>query len=555
MKKTAFFIAAVMAASVFAAGCEKNESDGSGYSFDYAMVGHPESLDPQFAVDECSLTVIGNLYSGLLQSDENGNIQNAVAENYTVSSDGLTYTFKIRDNCYWFFDENEDEEVSDDECINVTAYDFEFAFRRIFNPETCSPHREKYLCLKNADDIIKGNMDYTQIGVYAQNETELVFQLDYKSAEFLNSLTLTPAMPCNEEFFYSTKGRYGLDDESVMSNGAFFVRQWFYDPYGNDNFVYMQRNLANSDYDRIYPVAVNFYMKDSYADAQAAFEAGESSALLSFTCDAKMKEESNVKMYKNYTAGIISNPDNPRYSNSNIKKALAFGIDKEAFEGEVSEDLSKAYGIIPPGVTIDGKSYRELASDKKAYISTADNIPVEYNPELAVNYFETGMRQMDLQSLENIKLLVPENLMDMEYLHLVTQNWQTLFGFYIGIEEVPEEEFYSRIAEKDYTLAIYPLTCDYNSPLSVIEQFTSSKNSFGYSNSSVDILYKELGKIGNYEEHLDELLELEKLILNDFNFIPVFYKGEYEIMNGGNADIIYQPFTKQVLFRYAKYFE
>lgn len=548
-------MAAIIALSAFAAGCEKNESDGSGYSFDYAMVGHPESLDPQFAEDECSMTVIGNLYSGLLKMDENGNIVNDAAEDYTVSSDGLTYTFKIRDNCYWFFDEDEDEQVTDDECINVTAYDFEFAFRRLFNPETCSPHREKFLCLKNAQDIVKGNMDYTQIGVHAQNETELVFQLDYKNAEFLNLLTLTPAMPCNEEFFYSTKGRYGLDDESVMSNGAFFVRQWFYDPYGSDNFVYMQRNLANTNYDRIYPVAVNFYMKDNYADAKAAFDAGESNVMLAFTCDAKTKEENNVKLYQNYTAGIIANPDNPRYSNTNIKKALAFGIDKEAFDGEVSEDLSKAYGIIPPGVTVDGKSYRELCPDKKAYFSKYDSTTVEYNPELAINYYETGMRQMDLQSLENIKLLVPEGLMDMEYLHLVTQNWQTLFGFYIGIEEVTEEEFYNRIESRDYTLALYPLTGNYNSPVSVLEQFTSAVNPFEYSNSTVDILCKELDKMGNYEEHLSEILELEKIILNDFDFIPVFYKGEYEIMSGGNADIIYQPFTKQLFFRYAKYFE
>jgi len=544
-----------MLASILGVGCEKNESDGSGYSFDYAMVGHPESLDPQFASDECSYTIIGNLYSGLLETDENGNLKNAVAEDYSVSSDGLTYTFKIRDNCYWFFDENEDETVSDDECVNVTAYDFQFAFRRLFNPETCSPHREKYLCLKNAGSIINGNADYSEIGVYAQSDTELVFQLDYKSAGFLNSLTLTPAMPCNEEFFYSTKGRYGLDDKSVMSNGAFFVRQWFYDPYGSDNFVYMQRNLANNEYDRIYPVAVNFYMKDSIAEAVNAFEEGESNVLLSYVCDDISNEEDNVKLYQNHTVGIIANPENPRYSNSNIKKALAFGIDKESFESESPEDITKAYGIIPPGITVNGKSYRDLRSDKDAYISSADNVPIEYNPDLAVSYYETGMRQMDLQSLENIKLLVPENLVDTDYLHYVTQNWQTLFGFYIGIEEVPEDEFYSRIEEKDYTLALYPLSGDYNSPLSVIEQFTTEKNGFGYSSSTIDILFDELNKSGDYEQSLDDILDTEKRILNDFEFIPVFYKGEYEIMKSGNADIIYQPFTKQLFFRYAKYFE
>lgn len=555
MKKPFALTALLMALSVMLTGCEKTESDGSNYSFDYAMVGHPESLDPQFAVDECSLTVIGNIYTGLVETDENGTLKNAAALDYTVSEDGLTYSFRLRDNCYWFYDEDEDETVSDDECKPVTAYDFEFAFRRIFNPETCSPHREKYLCLKNAQSIINGNTDYTQIGVHALSDTELVFELDYECADFLNLLALTPAMPCNEEFFYSTKGRYGLDDESVMSDGAFFIRQWFYDPYGNDNFIYMQRNLANTEYDRIYPTAVNFYMKDSFSEAQSAFDTGESDILMSFTCTDKIKEENNVKMYRNYTAGIISNPDNPRYSNLNIKKALAFGIDKESFDGHISEDASKAYGIIPPGITVEGKSYRELVPEKNAYISSGDSKTVEYNPELAVSYYEKGMNQMNLQSLENIKLLVPENLMDIEYLHLVTQNWQSLFGFYIGIEEVPEEEFYSRIAERDFTLAVYPITGEYNSPVSVIEQFSTDINKFGYSNPQIDLLCDSLNKINDFSENTDALLEAEKLILDTFDFIPVFYKSEYLIMGSGNDDVYYDPFTKQLDFRHAKYFE
>ena len=83
---------------------------------------------------------------------------------------------------------------------------------------------------------------------------------------------------------------------------------------------------------------------------------------------------------------------------------------------------------------------------------------------------------MDLQSLENIKILVPENYMDVEHLHFVTQNWQTLFGFYIGIEEVPEEDYYHRLKTGDYVMALYPLSlciltrargCDISTPLRI----------------------------------------------------------------------------------------
>ncbi len=556
MKKIlSLFTAAVLSSAVFMTACEKQRSSGANYSFDYAMVGHPVSLDPQFANDKCSLEVIGNLYTGLLEMNNDGTLKKAAAEDYTVSSDGLVYNFKLRKNCYWFIDENKDEEVSDDECFSVTAHDFEFAFKRIFNPETCSPHRETYRCLKNAEGIINGSADYNTIGVHALSDTELVFELDYPSTDFLNSLTFTPAMPCNEKFFYETKGRYGLDDQSVMSNGAFFIRQWFYDKYGNDNFVYMQRNLANNDYDTIYPTALNFYMKDTYADAQTAFENGESDVLMSFLCSDKLKEENNIETYTNYTIGIIANPSNSKYGNKSIRKALAYGIDKEAFEGQISEDLSKAYGIIAPDICTDGNKYRKLNPDKLASILLHDKSNIEYNPELAVSHYNDGMKQMNLQSLDNIKLLVPEQLMDTEYLHLVTQSWQTLFGFYIGIEEVPEDEFYQRIEDEEYALAVYPLSGDYNSPVSFIKKFASKNNNFGFSNPELDNILKEIDKCPDAASAAQKCLEAEKIIINEFLFIPVFYKSEYEIMSNGNHDIKYDPFTKQLLFRQAKYFE
>ena len=80
---------------------------------------------------------------------------------------------------------------------------------------------------------------------------------------------------------------------------------------------------------------------------------------------------------------------------------------------------------------------------------------------------------------------MPKDLLDTEHLHLVTQNWQTLFGIYIGIEEVPQEEFEERIKNKDYTMAIYPLTGSYNSPMAFIRNFTSKDSPFGYKNEDV----------------------------------------------------------------------
>ncbi len=535
-------------------GCTENRSDGANYSFDCALPGNPESLDPQFASDSNSMTVIANLFTGLVTMNDKGEISNAAAESYTISDDMLTYTFKIRDDCYWYFDEDEDEETDENEVTPISAYDFVFAFRRIFNPETCSPHREKFRCLKNAGKIIDKDADYSEIGVRAISDRELVFELEYPSAGFLSSLSTTPAMPCNEEFFNSTKGRYGLDDRSVISNGAFFVRQWFYDPYGNDNFIYMGRNDKNGTYDKIYPSYLNFFIKRSRKEAAESFSGSTSDVLLTFDFDAGKNKDHVVRAYQNYTLGIITNPDNSAYSNPDIKKALAYGIDKDNFEGQISSDLQPAYSVIPPGISFLNKSYRELISEKTVAVDE-DGKPISYDPELALSYYKKGMSNMGLQSLENIKILVPEDIMDTEYLHLVTQNWQTLFGFYIGIEEVPEDEYYNRIDDGEYTMAIYPLSGSYNNPLAVLEEFETGNSSWGFSDSRVDGVIDEVRMLDNYNNGLELIAEGEKAILNNFEFIPVFYKTEYEVMGQGNDDILYDPFTKQLYFRYAKYYE
>ncbi len=535
-------------------GCTENRSDGANYSFDCALPGNPESLDPQFASDSNSMTVIANLFTGLVTMNDKGEISNAAAESYTISDDMLTYTFKIRDDCYWYFDEDEDEETDENEVTPISAYDFVFAFRRIFNPETCSPHREKFRCLKNAGKIIDKDADYSEIGVRAISDRELVFELEYPSAGFLSSLSTTPAMPCNEEFFNSTKGRYGLDDRSVISNGAFFVRQWFYDPYGNDNFIYMGRNDKNGTYDKIYPSYLNFFIKRSRKEAAESFSGSTSDVLLTFDFDAGKNKDHVVRAYQNYTLGIITNPENSAYSNPDIKKALAYGIDKDNFEGQISSDLQPAYSVIPPGISFLNKSYRELISEKTVAVDE-DGKPISYDPELALSYYKKGMSNMGLQSLENIKILVPEDIMDTEYLHLVTQNWQTLFGFYIGIEEVPEDEYYNRIDDGEYTMAIYPLSGSYNNPLAVLEEFETGNSSWGFFDSRVDGVIDEVRMLDNYNNGLELIAEGEKAILNNFEFIPVFYKTEYEVMGQGNDDILYDPFTKQLYFRYAKYYE
>ena len=353
-------LAALLLAAVFlpltCSGCslpfQKQDGDGSGYLFTASLTSNPKSLDPQSATDASSKTIIENLYEGLMELDETGTPQPAAAESYTISPDGCTYTFELHNDRYWFFDENQNDEIDDGEKWAVTAADYVYAFQRIFNPETQSPYTDAFSCLKNAQAIQSGQADYTTIGVQAISSTQLQFTLDHPNTRFLSLLATTAAMPCSQSFFEQTKGRYGLDQDSVASCGAFYMRLWFYDPYGKDNLIYMRRNAANTPARSVSPTNLTFQIRNTQQAAADDFAAGNADVLVTPIQQTQYTDSENytTTAERATTLGLIFNPDFAAFHNANIRKGLSMGINRFAIGKNSNDDLKGAFSIIPPAV-------------------------------------------------------------------------------------------------------------------------------------------------------------------------------------------------------------
>lgn len=553
-KKSRYFAVFLTAACAmqFCAGCsvpflEKQESDGSGYLFTASLPANPKSLDPQSATDAASKTIIENLYEGLVELDENGSPQLAAAESYTTSADGLVYTFLLKNDRYWFYDANQDDVVDDDETWKVTASDYAYAFQRIFDPQTQSPYTTMFSCLQNADAVQSGQPDPSEIGVRAVSDTELQFTLSRPDAEFLSNLASTAAMPCNENFFQQTKGRYGLDKESVASCGAFYLRLWFYDQYGNQNQIFMRRNAVNAKARSVYPTNLTFQIRKSSDEAAADFTDGTSDLMTSSVYQPQYMESDNysVTATRSVTLGLIFNPDDTAFANAKIRKALSMGIDRANIGGNSSGDLLPAYGLIPPAIHWNGTSYRDTYPDAQT----------AYDPDAALTLFQQGMQELGRESLDSAKILVCASLMDCDNLHDVIQTWQEVFGFYIGIEEVSESDYWDRLQSKNYTVAVCGITASYDSPAGVLEQFSSRTNPFYYANGTTDAAIQALHQCGSKEELQQKCAQLEQSLLDECVFLPIFYKNQYCITKSNNKDIGYDPFSGALNFRNAKHFE
>ena len=526
-------------------GCTPaEENTGAGYMFTAVLPDDPGCLDPQFTDSKNAQIVLRNTMEGLMRPDSTGAPVLAGAASVTASEDGLSYLFTLRDNAYWF-----SKDMDSDRPERVTSRDYVFAFRRLVDPEMCSPYGEDFACIKNAAAILDGKDTPQHLGVSAPDGNTVLFELDYPNPDFLTLLSRTCAVPCNEEFFYSTNGRYGLDDSTVLCNGPFYLTQWVYDQYGSGNFLTFRKNKHYHDPDAVFPVSLQFNIMHSRAEAEADFLDGGEDVILTDQYFPKYLHDPKYSVQTSActTMGLIFNPEDENMKNLSLRKALAFGLDRTKLAEEVSEDIDIAYGIVPPAVTLLGTSYRSIQADEPL----AD----PYDPKAAFDQFARANAELDLGAAGSIRILVPSTLNDTDALLAMCQEWQDLFGYYIGIESVTPEELDDRIASGDYSIALYSLTPAHDGCLSAMETFSDHAALFGFRSGDFAKLLEGLSRPTDLSATAALCADMEQVILQSRTFIPLFYKNSYLITTADNTDIRFDPFTRSADFRDAKHFE
>ena len=160
MRKLSKIISLVLVISlVFSLiGCSNSDEEKS-VIYNTTTLIH--NIDPQLANNETEFQIVYNTFEGLFKYNEKSEIVNGVVDSYKVKNNGLTYEFKLKSDIKWANGEP------------LTAYDFEFGFRRAVDKNINSPYSYLLLPIKNAEKILKGKMKANKIGVKAINDKEL----------------------------------------------------------------------------------------------------------------------------------------------------------------------------------------------------------------------------------------------------------------------------------------------------------------------------------------------------------------------------------------------
>lgn len=496
-------------------GCGSRGGD----SFGFTLTAEPKQIDPQVASDAASLAVIEATFEGLARLDENGNITEGAAS-WTVSADKKTYTFKLKES-YWSTVKVRGTETGFEDPVMVTAYDFEFGMRRTADPTTASPYAS----------LMRG------VEVKAVDDLTLRITLSAPDERFLEKLVTPGFMPCNQAFFEYTGGRYGLEKQYILTNGAFYVSAW---EHGTS--VSLKKNGYYHQASEVLPSAVKYRVTKSADEDFELLRSGNlDAALVPESClDAAEKADIRLVEMRDTVQYLWMNQSVPALQNVHIRKALAAAIEWDALRENLPPGYTFSHSFTAPA------ALHALQADAiRAYTTDAAK---------ATALLKQGMAQLQTEKAPTLTLLAADDENSANLARYILQSFSKNLSIQCTLQLVDAQTLAARVQAGNYELAVYAVTGKGLTAKENLEIFTStvsSGNFARFADPTFDALYASVG------EDTAAITRLSDYLYERCPVLPLgYYTRYYGVRNGCEGVTVY-PFNggargATVSFRYAE---
>ncbi len=470
----------------------------------------PLTLDPQLNSAADGGHIINNTYEGLMR-EVDGEIVPGIAESYTVSEDGLVYTFKLRESKW-----------SDGQPL--TAKDFEFAWKRGVNPETASEYMYLFESanILNAGEIGKGNKSIDELGVKALDDYTLEVTLSTPTEYFLQLVCFPTMMPVREDVV-DNDGAWAKDPAKIVSNGPFVLTEYKM----GDQLVLSK----NSNYWKAEDVTLEkiiCYMIVDESTAHTKYTAGELDVNEFIPADEMPKLMAEDPTFyilpKIGTYYFAFNMNNEALQDARIRKALSLAINREQIVNEVTRSGQiVAHGFMPDGVTDhEGNPFNETAGD----YGVADKGDVETAKALLA---EAGYP--DGAGLPEIEILYNTGESHKKIAEALQEMWKQNLGVNVKLTNQEWAVFQETTNNNQFdSLARRGWIGDYNDPQTMLEIFESNngQNIGRYNNPQFDA-EMAASRTTTGAERMEHLFKAHDILMEDMPMIPVYYYS-YPIM-------------------------
>ena len=512
MKKRLIGTGLVLATGILLSACGQSNTDTSTYSSTFSA--NPTTFNYLLDYYADNTAVITNLVDGLLENDSYGNLVPALAEDWSVSSDGLTYTYQLRKDAKWYTADGE-------EYASVKAQDFVTGIKYAADNKGQAMDLIQN-SIKGLNDYVTGvTNDFSTVGVKALDDYTVEYTLTRPEPYWNSKTTNSILFPVNEEFLKSKDKDFGtLTPDSILYNGPYLLKdftskssiEYVKNPhyYDHDKVTIEKVKLAyfdGSDQEMtirnfesgaysiagVYPNSSNYAKtKEKYQDNIVYSLQDKTSWYFSFNV--------NRKTY-NHTAKTTDEQKKSAQTailNKNFRQAINFGIDRTAYSaqsnGEEAASKTLRNTLVPPTfVQVGDKTFGEVTASKLVNYGTewsginlADAQDAYFNKEKAQAKFAEAKKELEAQGVTfPIHLDVPvdqTNKNAVSGMNSVKQTLETVLGsdnIVIDVQQLSTDDFGNvaflapNPAARDYDLNFDGWVGDYQDPSTYLDPFNA----------------------------------------------------------------------------------
>ncbi|MEO0366059.1 MAG: peptide ABC transporter substrate-binding protein [Pseudomonadota bacterium] len=466
-----------------------------------AIPAPPQSLDPHRAEGTGSGAILRDLYEGLTGEAPGGELVPGAAESWTISDDGLVYTFTLRDGLRW---SNGDP---------LVAEDFAAGLRRTIDPATASAYAPLLKPIQNASPVTAGELPVDELGIRALDERTLELRLEQPTPFFLGLLTSWVTFPLHRESFEAHGLRFVRSEHSVTNGPYTLVDQRVGDR------ITLKKNPNYRDAANVAIEQVEYLAIEDTATELRLFEAGELDITSSTpngqfqSLKARYGDQLHVTTNLSVYFMVFDLTEAP-FSDVRLREAMSIALDRDALtESVLGAGQTGAFGVVPPGIAnYDSFSFdwRELPRDQQ--LARAREL-----------YREAGF-----DDSTPLKATLIYNTGDAH--RKVAVALQAMVREALGARlEVTNQEFRVMLSNREkrelWDIMRLGWTGDYNDPNTYLEIFRSGhpQNFAGYQNTEYDRLLDEAARTLDLSVRRELLHEAEQTLMEDHPILPMYF--------------------------------
>lgn len=507
MKKTLSLLLVFLL--IFTSCGQKKPQHSSQRMIQIGMNSKPLSLDPRFGGDHASSQIVRMLFEGLMRYDQKGEIVPAIAKSYDLSEDAKTYTFHLRKSRW-------------NNGIPLTAYDFEYSWKKAVDPKSSSQYAYNFYVLENAKQVAHGEKDVSELGVQALDDHTLQVRLRYPVPYFLELIASTLFMPVCKEVAEANPSWVHQQGTEFVCNGPYNLAKW-----NTTSGIQVKKNPRYWAISQVNNPGIDIHIIENDQTNLLLFEQekidwlGKPFSIIPLDAVSFLKEDPRYHLQPEL--GVVwyfFNTKRPFINNAKIRKAIAYAINRDKITNHLLQNKEMpATRLLPSSITKDAKPFF-----------------TDGNETLAKQLFAEGLEELGLTPGEvpTIKIHYTGVEINTKIAQVIQNQLKNTLNLPVELVQAEWKVHYENMTRGEYDIGSLSWFSPIHDPyylLSTFKKANSSINLCKWEHPKYIELLRAAQLTADRQIRTQYLDEAEKILLEEMPVIPLYFSNLYYMKN------------------------